>query len=527
MASMDETKKDAQKPQGQAGGMGSVVKLVVRTFLEQKHYRKLHQVLGEHWAGQHSLSAVVKLMEAHGMKVSPEEEKRLAALPEDKMIDSLVTRMPQQSREEYEHFFLQLSFIASTTTRLRAALETGNSDVIEEALESAENVGVLPFLVKMAVAQAGAEVKGIGEAHDKWLGDTDARMAPLLQAQATSMSTQKALAQAKAVINSYQETAKEKSSSVLFAMLAAGEDALTHASFTGWRDYVNRIKRENEIRDEYQDQLEKAQQKLMEYKEAQLQGVRHVLLSGVEDHARALLGQCFAALLDEVRQAKFTREHTVEVEELQQKLALFSSESAAKAKAVMEKMSDGNLSTLRVMAFKAWVECLHLDKQEKEANIKLAEAQKKLAEFTEKQSEGARSVMQRMLESSDGGLVASVFQGWNDVLKEEREAAEMEAALNQKSAQISGFSNRNKGSAMSASSKAADIQDLEMVAWCWCVWKREMKVESVRKRGKDKNDRRKKDLVGVKGLFRTFADELESSLKAGTPRVEPPKRAAH
>eukprot|EP00930_Biecheleria_cincta_P069284 TRINITY_DN57035_c0_g1_i1.p1 TRINITY_DN57035_c0_g1~~TRINITY_DN57035_c0_g1_i1.p1 ORF type:complete len:526 (+),score=139.29 TRINITY_DN57035_c0_g1_i1:101-1678(+) len=523
---MDDTKKDAKKPQGQAGGMSGVVKLVVRTFLEQKHYRKLHRILGEHWSGQHSLSAVVRLMEAHGMKVSPEEEQRLAALPEDRMIDSLVSRMPQQSREEYEHFFLQLSFIASTTTRLRAALETGNADVIEEALESAENVGVLPFLVKMAVAQAGAEVKSMGELHEKWLAETDARMAPLLQAQATSMSVQKALAQAKAVIASYHDNAKEKAQAVLFGMLTAGEDALTHTSFIGWRDYAKRMKREQEIREEYQDQLEKAQKKLTDYKEAQLQSVRHVLMSGVEENSRALVGKCFAAMLDEVRQAKFNREHSAEVEVLQKKLQEFSTESAAKAKAVMQKMNEGNIESLRVMTFKAWVESVHLGKQEKEAMAKVDEAQKKVAEFMASQTEGARSVMQRMLQSNDSGLVCSAFQGWKDVLKEERAAAVMEQTMSAKAAQLAGFSNRNKMTALSASTRAASLADSEMLAFCVCLWKRETKVEIVRRRGKDKNERRKKDLIGVKGLFRTFADELESSLKAGTPRIEPPKRGA-
>eukprot|EP00971_Amphidinium_carterae_P031283 616059-Amphidinium_carterae.1 len=38
------------------------------------------------------------------------------------MIDTLVMRMPQQSREQFDHFFLQLSLIASTTTRLRSSL---------------------------------------------------------------------------------------------------------------------------------------------------------------------------------------------------------------------------------------------------------------------------------------------------------------------------------------------------------------------------------------------------------------------
>jgi len=120
-------------------GLAGAVKLVVKTFLEQKHYQLLHNLLSEEWSHCHSLTAAVKLMEAHGVHVSPEEEGRLQKLPEDRMIDSLVGRMPQQSREQFEHFFLQLSLIASTTTRLRASLEAGNENAVEEVMDSAEN----------------------------------------------------------------------------------------------------------------------------------------------------------------------------------------------------------------------------------------------------------------------------------------------------------------------------------------------------------------------------------------------------
>merc|ERR1719434_364967 len=120
-------------------------------------------------------------MEAHGVHISPQEEAKLAEQPEERMIEVLVGKMPQQSREQFEHFFLQLSLIASTTTRLRAALETGNSDAVEEVLDSAENVGILQFILKMAVAQAGQEVKAHQQDHDDWLAVTTDRLAPLLQ----------------------------------------------------------------------------------------------------------------------------------------------------------------------------------------------------------------------------------------------------------------------------------------------------------------------------------------------------------
>merc|ERR1719482_1776866 len=178
-------------------GLAGAVKLVVTCFLEQSHYQELHGFLSEEWSHCHSLTAAVRLMEAHGVHVSPEEEQRLAALPEDRMIDALVMRMPQQSREQFEHFFLQLSLIASTTTRLRSALESGNSEGVEEVMESAENVGILQFILKMAVAQAGQEVKSHIQDHEDWLAVTADRLSPLLQSQANGAAAAKALAEAK------------------------------------------------------------------------------------------------------------------------------------------------------------------------------------------------------------------------------------------------------------------------------------------------------------------------------------------
>jgi len=78
---------------------------------------------------------------------SPEEEKRLYAMDEAQMIESLVSRMPQQTKEQFEHFFLQLQLIVSTATRIRTALEEGTPKVIEEALNDADQTGIMPYIL--------------------------------------------------------------------------------------------------------------------------------------------------------------------------------------------------------------------------------------------------------------------------------------------------------------------------------------------------------------------------------------------
>merc|ERR1719482_2697012 len=258
-------------------GLQGAVKLVVKTFLEQSHYQQMHDLLSEEWQHCHSLTAAVKLMEAHGVHLSPAEEKKLQELPEDRMIDSLVMKMPEQSREEFEHFFLQLSLIASTTTRLRAALETGNSEAVEEVMDSAENVGILQFILKMAVAQAGQEVKSHIQDHDDWLNVTSDRMGPMLQSQANAAISKKALEDAREQLGLHQSEANEKTKKVLMALAGGNAAMLRDMCFVEWHHIIVQIKREKEIRKEYQEEIDQAEKRLQDYILSQTEIMRKMI----------------------------------------------------------------------------------------------------------------------------------------------------------------------------------------------------------------------------------------------------------
>merc|ERR1719460_594918 len=178
----------------QSGGLSAVVKFVVRQFLDDVHFSALHTNLSTRWEAHQSLTAAVKLMEQYGVTISPQEEKRLFAMDEATMIENLVSRMPQQTKEQFEHFFLQLQLIVSTATRIRTALEEGTPGVIQEALNDADQTGILPYILKMSTVQAGSEVTALKSQHDTWSTDTDSRMATLLRGQDDAMQAQKQLA---------------------------------------------------------------------------------------------------------------------------------------------------------------------------------------------------------------------------------------------------------------------------------------------------------------------------------------------
>merc|ERR1719331_496078 len=90
----------------------------------------------------------------------------------------------------------------------------------------------------------------------------------------------------------------------------------------------------------------------------------------------------------------------------------------------------------------------------------------------------------------------------------------------QNSGKFGSFAARNKGAAGSAMDRAAAAAEQSTLIVIFWYWKRETKVERMRRYAKDKNTKKKQQLVGVKGLFKNFANELEAGLKEGTPRVE-------
>merc|ERR1740121_3106661 len=163
-------------------------------------------------------------------------------------------------------------------------------------------------------------------------------------------------------------------------------------------------------------------------------------------------------------------------------------------------------------------------KQDSELSKSLREKERQVNSFMKKQKEGAKSVLTSMTNASNSALVQSVYIAWVELIKERKEQEEVEAQLNAKSAQMSSFQTKNKAAGMSASEKTAYLQDIQLVIYCMCQWKKDTRVERIRRMGKEKDNKRKKELVGVKHMFKNFAGELETSLQSGTPRIEAPKK---
>merc|ERR1719163_2109073 len=427
-----------------AKGLGSVVQFVVKQFLNATHYGTLHTTLSTRWESHQSLTAAVKLMEQYGVHISPEEEKRLYTLDEATMIDSLVSRMPQQTKEQFEHFFLQLQLIVSTATRIRTALEQGTPGVIEEALNDADQTGIMPYILKMSVVQAGSEVVALHQQHEGWAGETEARMSKLLRGQDDAMQAQKQLAAAQAQLGHFQGAHKDKAYKAMMGVAGKNDRAMMDSFITNWKSVVDRTKKELEIRVEYQERIEAAQKRLFDYKQSQKGNAKGVLLRQAAAGDGALVADVFAFLCKEPQGRKADEEAAKKLAEIEAKLAESMAKGKDNAKAVLMRnlaQGDNMLMDVCLEAWKSWLVEYKKNKEREDA-IKAQEA--KVAEFMKNKSDGAKSVIDKMNSATDSGLVEHVISTWVQYYKDLKKAEEMEAILNGAQGKFGAFSERNK-----------------------------------------------------------------------------------
>jgi len=499
-------------------GLSNVVQFIVKQFLTETHYSTLHTSLSTRWEQHQSLTAAVKLMEQYGVTISPEEEKRLYTLDEGTMIEQLVSKMPQQTKEQFEHFFLQLQLIVSTATRIRTALEEGTPGIIQEALNDADQTGIMPYILKMSIVQAGAEVIALRAQHETWTAETEARMSKLLRGQDDAMQAQKQLAAAQAQLGHFQGSHKDKAYKAMMGVAGKNDRAAMDAVITNWKAVIDRTKKEAEIRVEYQERIEAAQKRLFDYKQSQKGNAKGVLLRQAAAGDSALIGEVFAYLCKEPQQRKADEEAARKLAEIEAKLGAQAGKNKDNAKAVLMRnlaQGDNMLMDVCLEAWKSWLAEYKLNKDQEDA-VKAAE--QKVAEFMKSKSEGAKGVIEKMNAATDSGLVEHVISTWIQYWNDLKKAEEMEAILNGANSKFAAFGERNKAGAMSAGQKATMVKEYGLLVHSILLWTEFTKVERMLRYYSNRIDGRKHQLQGLQTMFRNFASQLETGLKDGTPR---------
>merc|ERR1712193_84201 len=103
--------------------------------------------------------------------------------------------------------------------------------------------------------------------------------------------------------------------------------------------------------------------------------------------------------------------------------------------------------------------------------------------------------------------------------KDMKKAEEMEALINGANSKFGAFSERNKMGAMSAGEKATAVKEYGLYIHAMLLWADVTKTERLLRYYSNRVEHKKHQLQGLQTMFRTFATQLETGLKEGTPRT--------
>jgi hypothetical protein len=492
--------------------IAGTIEYVASRFLSEKHFAKIHQQLSKKWDRLQSLTAAIKLMEKYGVHITKEDEERLASLDEDRQIEALVMKMPQQSKNEFQQFFLQLQVLVSTATKVRQALEAGRPGEVEQILNDAD-ASVLPYVLRMAMVQAGSEVDCLKKNVSAWGKDMSRRLGPKIRGQEEKMRVEKQLAQAQAQLAVFTSSQNEKSKKVVMNFLNSSSEGLKAASFKGWHGAVQLQKKENDCAGEFKQRLEAVQAQLMDLKTKSLQGVRNAMEGQARQMASVLVAETLQIWKTEVFEWRRDKEAQAQLEALQKSLSSAQESQKAKAKSMMARMNGDSDTGLKAMVWSAWV--THHEDYAKDRVLEDAVKAKErlIQEHIKAKGDQAKKLLTSSLGGTDSGLIQMAWKGWVEVVQDAQEEARMAEILNGAESKFKHFGQMGKLSGKSALEKQTYYLEMLVITRCWSAWKLDTRMEKMMRGYHVKIDAKRKQLMGVQDMFRTFANQLEGDIK--------------
>merc|ERR1719253_490292 len=167
-------------------------------------------------------------------------------------------------------------------------------------------------------------------------------------------------------------------------------------TFATWYDVTQTVKKENEIRKEYAEEIDLAEKRLTDYILQQTNIMKNMINRKHLESEGGLLGACFQAFVDEWKAKGDRLAKEEEMKALNEKMANFSAEQSAKSKKVLSRMSAGSEQGLLDLCFFAWVQFIAEYNKNREFEDAVKAEEKKIADFMKSHKDSSTSVLNRM-----------------------------------------------------------------------------------------------------------------------------------
>lgn len=487
------------------------IALQVQQFLDDWHFRFVHCSLGKSWSRQRVLRAALEVFEANGMQMTPAERDGLLDLEEAALVEQLVDRMPMSLRENFEFLSLQLKTVVQTASLIRTRLEENSGDKVQEIMEQSD-AGITQQVLKRAVVQASREAASLRTCQASWTKSTERRLDRLLRSTELAEKSRQQLMAVEAQLESYGANQSSKSKKVLMGIAGNQAKALCHTCFSTWVGFTMKQKAEAQIREKYEKQLRDAEAALYQYKEKQLANVKAVLMRNAQGENEMLLHWVIGVWTEDIAQSKKDKEMNDGSRAMEAKLRSLKDGQKNDAKKVMTKLAADREGGLLSFCLQAWIQFSVEYKKDKELEDQVKKTEKSLQEHMKKKKEEAKQVLDRMSAGSDSGLLALMMQYWTQYVQEVKKGMQLEDKLNEAEGRFASLKARQRAGANNVQTRVNEQIKINLLMKIMGWWVQETKVNRVEKHFNNKIDAKRKQLLSVQQLFKSFATQLEAGL---------------
>jgi len=498
--------------------------LQLQQFLDEWYYRVLHSGLANDWDRERCAAAALDLFQLQGAKLTAEDKEELAKKEDDEMIECVVSKMPGDVRKAFEHFALQMQLVMSAASRVRCALEEGPPEELARIMEDGDQ-GVNSQILKQAIIEATFEVRECREVHESWVSSTGKRIARLNQCQIETERAKALLDLMNDRLGNFSQEQSKKAKGVLLSMAGNNAKTLMTSVFKAWFRWKVQYVAEKDIHEKFQKEIDDAQKKLMEYKQAQVENVRNVLMRNSEGSAKLLLGECVRLWAKDVQDEKDERELRGQMDSAKAKMGNLKAAQRDNAKKSMMRIASGNEESLKTMCMQAWMKAWDEAKRNKgfEEQVKAQEA--RMQKFMQEKSSKAQGVLSKMAGSSDTGVIHMTFSAWSEDVKATKKAKEVEELITSQNSKFANLNARMKDNANTTVARASELEDEGTLQAIFMNWATEAKLSRVIRHYADQMDSKKQQLEAVQSMFATFAQKLEQGMSS-TPRTTHKNRSS-
>jgi len=300
---------------------------------------------------------------------------------------------------------------------------------------------------------------------------------------------------------------------VLSQFALATKQSQCQMTFAAWRGAVEQGKADKELRDANEEMIAEKEMQLRNMK-ARCKGMVIESVQRMTHHGNLVMQQQW--LMQWKREVQFLKKEKESQEQLNQVLnRVYSTakKQAEKATCVMTRRAKEREAELLSDVLIIWRFFLQEMQKEREFEEAVRQTEIKIQDHLQRKKEETTAIFDRMTVATQTGLLTSVLVAWQGVITEERKFHALEKEMVQADDEFKSLRAWRKQAVGNVQNKKIKMMDTSLLVLTMAAWCKETKENSTDKFYNHKVENKRKQLVAVQTLFKSFAQDLEEGLQ--------------